>query len=212
MNCLKMKDLNYKDLIGYATSFVAIVLPKIEVDEIILFGSVARQEADKTSDIDLFFNIKEKSKEKMISNEIKKELEKFYKSKTAEIWQLKGITNPIKVETGKLDEWKLKRSIISEGIVLYGKYKGVPEKIIGFTYFNIKPIKDITKRNRIIRNLFGREEKTYSKKGTLENLNGKKLSPLSFILPIEHSQKIINFLNKEKIDFSFFEFWTDQII
>jgi len=207
-----MKDLNYKDLIGYATSFVAIVLPKIEVDEIILFGSVARQEADKTSDIDLFFNIKEKSKEKMISNEIKKELEKFYKSKTAEIWQLKGITNPIKVETGKLDEWKLKRSIISEGIVLYGKYKGVPEKIIGFTYFNIKPIKDITKRNRIIRNLFGREEKTYSKKGTLENLNGKKLSPLSFILPIEHSQKIINFLNKEKIDFSFFEFWTDQII
>src|SRR3989344_7001985 len=134
MNCLKMKDLNYKDLIGYATSFVAMVLPKIEVDEIILFGSVARQEADKTSDIDLFFNIREKTKERITSDKIKDELEKFYKSKIAEIWHLKGINNQIKVQVGKLDEWKLKRSIISEGLVLYGKYKDVPEKMNGFTY------------------------------------------------------------------------------
>ena len=211
MNCLKMKNLNYKEIIGYATSFIAFILSKIEVDEIILFGSVARQEADKTSDIDLFFNIREKTKERITSDKIKEELEKFYKSKIAEIWHLKGINNQIKVQVGKLDEWKLKRSIISEGLVLYGKYKDVPEKMNGFTYFNIKPIKSITRRNRVIRNLFGRKEKAYSMKGVVENLNGKKLSSLSFVLPIKSSQEIINFLNKEKIDFSFFEFWTDQI-
>ena len=50
-----MKNLNYKELIAYASSFASFVIPKAEFDEIILFGSVARNEADKDSDIDLFF-------------------------------------------------------------------------------------------------------------------------------------------------------------
>jgi len=48
-----MKTLNSKELIAYATAFVSFVLPKIETDEIILFGSVARKEATEKSDIDL---------------------------------------------------------------------------------------------------------------------------------------------------------------
>jgi len=40
--------------------FVALILPKIDVDEIILFGSVARGEANENSDVDLFFNIGKK--------------------------------------------------------------------------------------------------------------------------------------------------------
>ena len=136
----------------------------------------------------------------------------FHNSKINEIWSLKGISNPIKVEVGNLDKWKLKRSIISDGIVLYGKYKAIPKKNKGYTYFNLKPIKNIAKRNKIIRKLFGRKENKYSNDGIVKNLQGKKLSPSSFLIPIEKEKDILKILNKEKLDFSFFELWTDQIL
>lgn len=205
-----MKDLKFKELIAYAVSFVAFALPKIDVDEIILFGSVTRGEADEKSDIDLFFNVKKEDKK--VKEAISKVLEKFYKSKIAEIWFLKGIKNPIKTEVGNLDKWKLKRSIISEGIVLYGKYKSMPEKNQGFVYFNLKPIKDITKRNRVLRKLFGRKEKNYLNEGLLSKIGGKKISAMSFISPLGKTKEIFEILNSEKIDFSFFEFWSDEII
>ena len=204
-----MKNSNYKELISYASAFVSFILPKIEIEEIILFGSATRSEATKESDIDLFFNVKKN--EKGIKEIIKKELEKFYKSYIREQYSLRGINNPITIEVGNLDKWKLKRSIISEGILLYGKYKTIPEKLKGYVQFNIMPIRDITKRNRIIRKLFGRKEKNYVIEGILKEFNGKQLSPSSFILPLEKSQEIIKFLNSEKLDFRFFEFWTDQI-
>ena len=205
-----MKNLNYKKLVAYASAFVSFVLPKVvDVDEIILFGSVARNEADKKSDIDLFFNLKKD--ENKIKGIIKKELGKFYTSKIAETWYFKGIKNEINIEVGNLDKWKLKRSIISDGIVLYGKYKEVPEKLKGFAQFTLKPIKNITKRNKIIRRLFGRKEKRYSTGGLIEEY-GKKVSVSSFIVPIEKSKDIIRMLNKEKIDYSYFEFWSDAFL
>ena len=155
-----MKDLKLNnELFGYAASFVSFVIPKLEgIKEIILFGSVARKEADKNSDIDLFFNLADASKESILKNFLKIELDKFYKSKFAEVWFNKGIKNPIKIQAGELEKWKLKRSLISEGIVLYSKYKESPDKLKGYAYFNIVPIKDIAKRNKIIRILFGRKE------------------------------------------------------
>jgi len=204
-----MKMLKSKNLIAYASSFVSFILSKIKAKEIILFGSAARGEADKESDIDLFVNVEDNKKE--IKKTINKEINKFYKSKIADTWILKGIKNPLAVKVGNLDKWELKRSIISEGIVLYGKYKESPEKMRGFSYFNLSSIKNIAKRNFILRKLFGRKEKGYSAEGLLKKTNGKKLSSLSFVIPIEHTQETINLLNANKIDYKFFEFWSDQI-
>ena len=204
-----MKTLNPKDLIAYATAFVSFVLPKIETDEIILFGSVARKEATEKSDIDIFFNIKKD--EKKIKKTLKEEINKFYKTKIYEVFQQKGSVLPINIEAGNLDKWKLKRSIVSNGVVLYGRYKSIPEATKQFTYFSIKPIKNIAKRNKLIRKLFGRKEKTYSTESSVLSSGGKKLTPLSFIIPGEKSQEIIKLLESEKADFSFFNFWTDEI-
>ena len=204
-----MKDLNYKKLTAYASAFVSFILPKIGVDEIILFGSVVRDEATEKSDIDLFFNTKEN--EEKIKQIIKRELNKFYKTRIYEIFQQKGPILPINIEVGNLDKWKLKRSIISNGLVLYGKYKSIPKATKSFTYFSINPIGNIAKRNKIIRKLFGRKEKSYSTESLVLSSGGKKLTPLSFIIPQEKSQDIIKFLQSEKIDFSFFNFWTDEI-
>jgi len=210
-----MKNLKFKykkELLAYATAFASFVIPKLfNVKAIILFGSVARGEADKKSDIDLFFDLENKEDEVGIKKILENELNKFYKSKIAENWLLKGIKNEIKIHAGKLEEWKLKRSIISDGIFLYGKYREEPENLKSFVFFNIKPIKNITKRNRVIRKLFGRKEKKYFSDGVVNKVKGKKLSASSFIVPLEYTNEIIRLLNEEKIDYSFFEFWSDQI-
>lgn len=209
-----MKTLNYerRNLIAYAQSFVSFILPKIEVDEIILFGSAVRGEADEKSDIDLFFSISSKKEnEEKIKKEINEQLERFYKSKIYEIWELKGIKNNISINAGNLDDWKLKRSIIAEGIVLYGKYKELPEKLTHYTQFIIKPIKNIAKRNKMVRSLFGRKEKDYSTEGIVNLKKGKKLSPLSFIIKKENSHEIVKLLNSNKVSYLLFDFWTDEI-
>lgn len=199
---------NYKSLIAYATAFVSFVLPKIDVDEVIIFGSTVREEASIESDIDLFFNTK--TEENKIKKILNIELEKFYKSSIYEQFSLKGIKNKISIKVGNLDKWKLKRSIISEGIVLYGKYNESPENLKGFTLFVLKPIKNITKRNRIMRRLFGRKEKNQSSKGIIEDYC-KKLSPTSFIVPIEKTHELVRLLNKEKLDYKIIELFSDQI-
>lgn len=200
------------DLIAYAMSFVSFVFPKIGgIKEIILFGSSARGEAGKESDIDIFFDIEDEKQEEIIKKVLEIELKKFYKSKIRETWMFQGIKNPISIKTGKLEDWKLKRSLISDGICLYSKYKEIPKGLEGFVYFNLNPIKNIAKRNSIIRRLFGRKEKNHLSAGLLEKINGKKFSPSSFIVKKEFVNNIIELLDKEKVSYKFFELWTDQV-
>lgn len=208
-----MKESKSKqELVAYTLSFISFILPKIYgLREIILFGSVARGDFDKNSDIDLFFDIENKENEETIKKLAGKELEKFYKSKIAEMWFLKGVKNPISINVGRIEEWKLKRSIISEGISLYSRYKEIPENMAGFAFFSINPIKNITKRNRVLREIFGRNEKNYFKKGIIDEIQGKKLSALSFVIPKEHTERVLKLLGKEKVNYRFFEFWTDNL-
>lgn len=206
-----MAELNYKEIIAYASAFAAFILPKIDVKEVILFGSVARGQATAESDIDLFFNIEKEEEAEKIKAIIKRELIKFQKSKIAEVWHLKGIKNEIKQEVGVLEKWKLKRSLIAEGIQLYGKYRELPEKLKHWVFFSISPIKNIAKRNKVTRALFGRKEKKYSTTGMIEKVNGKKLTSLSFVIPVENAGEFMNFLSAEKINYILFELWSDQL-
>ena len=158
----------------------------------------------------MFFNT-EKENEEKIKKTAEAELKKFYKSKIAEIWSLNGISNNISIKVGDLNKWKLKRSIISDGIYLYGRYKEMPENLNNFVFFNISPIKNITKRNRVLRKIFGRKETGFSKEGILQAIKGKKLSPSSFVVYKKDINTIIKLLGEEKVNYQLFEFWTDNI-
>lgn len=208
---MKVLKLNKIELIAYTSSFVSFILKDLNnlVKEIILFGSVARGEFDKKSDIDLFFNVN-KEDIKKVENIVKKSLIKFYKSKFYETWKLKGITKNISIKVGVLDKWKLKRSILSDGIILYGKYKEFPKKVKHYMLIVHKPIKNITKRNRFIRKLIGRKEKNYSTKGFLEDIKGKIISSRVILTPVENLKETLDIFNKEKIDYKIFEIWSDQ--
>ncbi len=208
-----MKDLKLnKALLGYAMSFVAFAMPKLkDIKEVFLFGSVARKEADEKSDVDLFFNLLSESIDKNNEKNITTVLEEFYKSKIAQIWRLKGITSEFKISAGKLEEWKLKRSIISDGIVLYGRYKETPKNLNAYAYINIMPIKDIAKRNRVIRQLFGRKEGIYKKEGITGIKETARQTSLSFFISLEKTKEVLPFLDKEKVSYKIIEIWTDQI-
>lgn len=200
------------ELIAYAESFVSFVFPRLKtpVSEIILFGSIPRGDFDRESDVDIFFDVQNSKNENQVKSELKAIQKKYYKSQIYNIWKQKGLTNIISTKVGILDTWELKRSIISGGIVLYGKYKS-NIKGKGHILFSLDPVKNVTKRNKVIRTLFGRKEATYNKPGKVEELGGRKLAPTVFLTPMQFSDEIIQFLKKEKVSFKLFEVWTDQL-
>ena len=119
-----MKKTN---LIAYAAHFVSFVLDHgvlQKINRIILFGSVARDIFDEESDIDIFVDTTED-----IEKEIKNLLALFQHSEMQRKWELKGIKNNISVKVGDINKWKIKRDIISNGILLYGKIKENPENV-----------------------------------------------------------------------------------
>ncbi|MBI2574974.1 nucleotidyltransferase domain-containing protein [Candidatus Woesearchaeota archaeon] len=208
-----MRKLNKQAVIGYAESFVSFLLPELKdlpVKDIILFGSTARGDYDKSSDIDIFIDLEKEEDAPKVEKIVNSNLKKFYKSRIFEMWGLKGIKSSISVKTGMLEKWGLKRSIISDGIILYGRYRQQPKGMQHYSLLVFEPIKNVTKRNRIIRRLIGRKEKGYAREGLIKAINALPLSQRVLAVPIEQSSKVIEIFSKERVDYTIFEFWTDQ--
>ena len=189
------------NLIAYAIDFVSFLMQKIKqrenIKHIILFGSVAREEADKSSDIDIFIDIiNEKSAEKEI-NEI---LDNFLNSaKYKNYWKPLGTENSISLTIGSLDKWKdLKPSIIANGISLYGKFKSdvKGEHKTFFIWENIKPN---SKRVLFNKQLFGYKQNGRFYEGLIQKYNGERLGKGCIIAPLEHSNLFHKFFRKYKI-------------
>lgn len=186
------------NLKAYASYFAYYLLLnfKEEIDKIILFGSVARGEAGKESDVDIFVELK---KNKNAEKDIKRIIEDFYKSREALIFKTKGINNRINVIAGKLDDWKeLKKSIESNGIILYGKYSypGKGEKKYGIVSW------DKIGRNRgaFLNKLYGFSVKEKRYNGLIENYKGKKLGKSSIMIPVENLDEVMRLLSKYKVN------------
>lgn len=206
--------INKNSLISYASNFSSFLIDsKIgdAINRIILFGSVARGDFGKESDVDIFIDT-----DKDIEKEVYRVMSLFKDSRIFEAWKLKGIENEISVKIGKLKNWSLRREVISSGIVLYGKYKEMPEKteyymLIKMDMKNIKTAKQMS----IWRKLYGYRqrigEKTYTGKGLVENLGGKKLGKSIVIVPMRNRGKLLAFLNEKKVRHTVYELWSDNL-
>lgn len=169
--------------------FVSFLLENLKIDDIkniILFGSVARGESDKESDIDIFIDILD-SKE-YYKNIIPKIEDKFFKSyKFLNYWSLKGIRNHFNIVIGELNHWKeLKNSIISNGITLYSKFKETPENQEYKVLFAFEKIKPESKRVTLSKKIFGYKKKDKQYRGLLKRYNGVKIGSGSILVPLEH--------------------------
>jgi len=205
--------MNYR-LIAYAQDFTSFLFEKIgkdaeKINQIILFGSVTRGEATKESDVDLFIDTDEKLEKKI--NLIK---EKFYKSIKAEkYWKLLNVNNEINCSIGELENWsEVKRSLISDGFILFGKYKGKVD-IRQYYLFVVGSGKDRNKSLSVWRKLYGYTQKIgnkkYSNEGLIRKYNGRKIARGVFIIPIEHVKKISSFLKQNKFKFELIPFWSE---
>ncbi|HIH37611.1 nucleotidyltransferase domain-containing protein [Candidatus Woesearchaeota archaeon] len=200
-------------LIAFAMDFASYLMQHVEigkVDEILLFGSVARGDAGKKSDVDIFLATNDPAIEKKILALV----DSFYTSKRfTGHWKLLGIENMISVKVGKLDEWAIKEGVVSDGIVLYGKYQG---KMDGALYglYTLHSKKNRAENVRIWRKLYGYSQKvgkkTYVSEGFIDRYGGKKLSNGVFIIPIKHLHEMIAFLQKQKVPYTVMEVSSAQ--
>lgn len=202
------------NLIGYALSFASFLLDsKIgkEIKQIILFGSVARGDFTEESDIDLFIDAPDE-----IETEIEKILVLYESSQISKTWRLKSIKNEFSLKVGKLEEWSLRREVISSGITLYGKFSQSSEKGKYYILINLAVKKrKFSNQIRIWRYLYGYRQKVgkkiYLKKGLLEKCGGKKIGKGWMLIPMGQRMTILKYLNKEKIPYQLYELWSDNL-
>lgn len=203
--------------IAYIYDFLSMVFEeKIigDINEIILFGSVAKGTQDKKSDIDLFFNVKNIQEIEKIEENLRKVLKSF-EVKAEKTWALKKIYFPINFIVGSLadETWKeLKDEIISSGILLYGKYKEMPSEIQHYflIYYSLGNLKRKDKM-KFIRVAFGytlqKDKKNYVQSGLIEKIRGLKLASNVLLVPSNEVLKIKNLLKEYKIKYKILETW-----
>ncbi len=202
------------NLISFAQDYASYILQHIEkakIERIILFGSVVRERADKDSDIDVFFETKFN-----IESDIKKITERFYNSvKYKAYWKPLGIANTIHAICGKGEDYpELRRTFISNGIILFGPYQG---EIKGKAYalFSVEFKGEFKDKVRVWRRLYGstqkRGKKRYSTQGSIEAASGKRIGKGVFIVELSKSNEIIAILKKLKVKFRIYEISSDTL-
>jgi hypothetical protein len=212
-----------KRLLSYALEFASVLVDSLNekellgLKEIILFGSVARGEASKESDIDIFINVSKSGKnsssiERTISYILNSEYknsnrnypEKIFSKKAitgfVERWKLMGMDNRINCIVGELNKWgDLKQSIISDGIILYGKYTGLV-KGRSFVIISWDKIKPETKRVFLSKKLYGYNSKGKRYSGIIEGTGTIKLASNCIMVPLEDAKKVILLFKDYGID------------
>lgn len=177
------------------------------IEAIYLYGSAVRGELTDDSDIDIFIHCD--TKEEIVERIVKAALSRFYKSKDFDKWKLFKFDYTISVNAGDIMAWQLKTSIMAEGILLYSKKPEMMqgERQVLFTYNLPKKKKQYL---HFIRGLFGRKEKGYKDHGLLGEVNGKRLGKDVILIPRENLQKITEFMQREKINYSMKEICVFQ--
>lgn len=184
---------------SYFASYLLNNLKSIEnVQRIILFGSVSRDEGTKESDVDIFIEVKKKTKK--IEDEIKNITDNFYQSRESSLFKLRGIMNEFSIKIGKLKEWEdLHKSIASTGIVLYGPYQ-VDELPSGIKHFMIVFWDGIGKnRGAFLNKLYGFKVKDKYYEGLLRKYEGNRLGKSCIMLPVQYKKEIFMLLEKYKV-------------
>jgi predicted nucleotidyltransferase len=188
---------------AYAVSFVSYFISKIGeklsyIDRITLYGSVAKGEATKESDVDIFIDTE---KRRQIEQTVKKIVNKFPESKEALWFKAKGIQNEINVKIGKLSEWKeIHRSVASTGINLWSWIE-VKENPVGSKHKIIFFWDEIGKnRGAFLNKLYGFNANGKRYAGLLERWGGYRTGKSCVVIPIKYKNDMLEFLKKYAVN------------
>lgn len=207
-----VEKLNLK-LKAYAAEFSSFLIKKLgedvqKIDQIILFGSVAKGTATKESDVDIFVDTEKKPELEEKTREI---LEEFYESKEYTSFRAKGVDNQISLRIGELEDWEeLNKSIISTGKVLWGNYRvrktpeGTKHKLL--VYWD----KIGKKRTSFLNKIYGFETEERKVKGMIEEWNGKKTGKSSILVPFKYKEEFFGLLEDYGVSFSAIEVFVTE--
>lgn len=208
--------MKQNEIFAYLYDFTSLLLDKTgNINNIILFGSVASGNFDEKSDVDLFIDLPSKADIKDIQKIIDNALNEFEEI-VLKKWALRGINLPINCIVGTLDSkrWSgLKREIISNGITVFGRYKELPEKLRHNMLFSFR-LSHLEPKNKVkvLRQLYGyktkKQKKVYTNEGLLDAVGGLKLNPSTIMVPLAHYKMIYDFFGKNKVEFRVREIWT----
>lgn len=188
---------------NYAAYFVAYLISNIQnienIERIVLYGSSAKGEATKESDVDILIEIKKQTKR--FEHEVKDVEKKFYQSREAILFKSKGIENKFSIKIGKLKEWQeLYRGISSTGIVLYGPYEA-KELPSGVRHFIIIFWQKIGKnRGSFLNKVYGFKIKSKHYAGFISKFNGTKLGKSCIMIPVQYKKDIFKLLAEHKVE------------
>jgi len=204
------------ELIAYSMDFISFLMKdnKIsnDINRVILFGSVARGDFEPESDIDLF--IETNFDEKIIYNR----LNLFYDSPIGKTNRLKGLENEFSIIVGDTSDFKgLQESMEDSGIQLYGIYEKSKKNIFHYTLFKISlERKKTATQVKLWRKIYGYRQKvgkkTYESKGLINYYNAVKIANGVFIIPFKHRQKMLEFLNTNKIIYFMYDIYSNDFI
>lgn len=186
---------------AYASAFVSYLVASLKenissVDNIILYGSVARNEADEGSDVDIFVDANKK-----IDKAVEKIVSDFRHTKQFLWFKANGVQNEIRVKIGKLKEWKeLHRSISSTGIVLWSRFE-TKEKPAGTKHKIIFYWDEIGKnRGAFLNKLYGFKANGKKYAGLLEKWGGFRMGKSCIIIPIKYKNEMIEFMKSYNVN------------
>lgn len=168
---------------------------------VFLFGSVAKEEADRRSDIDLCVIISNSDRKKISS--IALDLEKKYD---------KNIQLVISKNFTKLDNYFIKQ-LFKEGILLYAKkpiikLKDIMVEEVTLFSFSLENL-DQSEKMKVKRILYGystskkKDKKIYKSfsKGLIKELNGSVIGRGAILIPIKNTKHIEKVFNEKRIKF-----------
>jgi len=206
------------ELLAYVMDFLSLLYFKEEfldkIRSIVLFGSVARGNFDKKSDVDLFIDIRDKEDTKKIQNIVDMALNEF-ELKAKETWHIRNIKNPIKPILGSLkdESWsELKKELESYGILLYGNVNANTQGLNSYSLFEYS-LKNFKQKERVAfqRELLGyrskKGKKVYEQKGILNKIDGKKLENNNIMVPTKEALSLQKIFTQNKVTPKIKEIW-----
>ncbi len=184
----------------------------LEIESLIIFGSVARNQAGKESDLDVCIILKNEDSKDNISDKIL-DLEERYDKNINLVFtdsSFRGLDRQF-IET-----------ILREGITIYGKTPDVsiqqlelePYEIIKFDLSNL----DQSKKMKIKRILYGVKTKkkykgkiyTSEQKGLVEKLGGLRIGIASILIPEKKSWELENMLRENGVSLRKITIWLSN--
>ncbi len=179
------------------------------VSAVILFGSAAREETKKESDLD-FFIVLEKRKEKGKLGSIINQISRKYNKTIQAVFANQSFSG--------LDHNFLE-NVFREGVVLYNKRISVqagqaklePFLLLNYTLEKVSP-ETKNKLNRILyghktRKRVGKKDYVSRMEGILKKYGGWKVGLASFIVPFKKAKIFLNLFKDKQIRHHYWEIW-----